>query len=124
MVNLTRSNFKVFNDASKPLNILAIPSTVIKFNSFVTSQTNTNLWTPATGKSIYLTAIQISAAVTAKISLQRANNAVFAVINLTTSITSYNANYFSPIMFNSNESITLTSTNLGEIDITLFGFEI
>lgn len=120
---LTRGNFKIFNDVTNPLNILAIPSTTIKYNQFTTSQTNISLWTPATGKSIYLTAIQISAAVTATIKLQRASNVVFAVINLTTSITSYNANYFSPIQFNVNESISLTSTNLGEIDITLFGFE-
>ncbi len=120
---LPRSNCKVFNDESNPLNILAIPSTVIRYNQFITSQTNTNLWTPTSGKSIYITAIQIYAAVTATIKLQRASNAVFAIVSLTTSITSYNANYFSPIKFNTGESISLTSTNLGEIDITLFGFE-
>lgn len=122
-----RTNFKVFNDASNPLNIFSIPSTIIKYNQFSAAQTNTTLWTPASNKSIYLTAIQISSAgIGVTINLQRAGNSIFAVIILTTTINSYNANYFSPIKFNTNESISLTSTytlTAGNLDITLFGFE-
>jgi len=123
MDDYSRSNFKVFNDLSNPLYISTNPSKTIIYNSLGGAQTNTTLWTPATGLSIYLTAIQISTAalLTVTISLERADNDVFAVIRLTTTINSYNANYFSPIKFNPNETIYVTSSS--GLDITLFGYE-
>ncbi|WP_407311449.1 hypothetical protein [Desulfosporosinus sp. SB140] len=119
-------NEKVFNDSSNPLNVISVLSTVIKFNSFTTSQTSKVLWTPSIGQSINLTAINISAAVGTKISFQRAGNAVFLVVLLNTSISLYNANYCSPVRFDKNESISITSSftlTSGEYDITLIGYE-
>jgi hypothetical protein len=109
---------------SSNLPVAEIPSTIVKYNSFSTAQTNTVLWTPATGKSIYLTAISISSLITINASLQRASNVVFLVASVTSlAPVPFNTSFLSPIKFDSNESIYVTTNAIGAVNITLFGYE-
>lgn len=109
---------------SSNLPVAEIPSIIIKYNSFSTSQTNTVLWTPASGKSIYLTSIAICSLITINVSLQRASNVVFLVAGFSAlSPLPYTTSFFSPIKFNSNESISITTSAVGTVHITLFGYE-
>lgn len=84
------------------------------------------VWTPQTGKRIYLTGIEISTTlpvVATTVQLQRAGNAAFLVVRFNTaSATPYAQSFFSPLQFNINEAITVTSS-LGTVDVTLFGYE-
>jgi hypothetical protein len=109
------------------LPVMENPSSQIIYKGFTSAPTNQVLWTPQTGNSIFLTGIEISStlplAVTA-VNLQRAGNSIFLVARFsTTSPAPFVQSFFSPLQFNKNESISVTST-LTIIDITLFGYEL
>lgn len=121
-----RPNFKVFNDPLAPLYIVEGPSSMI-LNQTLTGGTSLT-WTPATGKSIYLTAIQAASTalltLAVNITLARGNT-TFLAIELTTVVNTYNAAFFSPLKFNTNETVKITNnTALTSINATLFGYEL
>jgi len=107
-----------------PLITREYPSDIVKFQSFTTVQTNTSLWTPASGKSIFLTAIQASAAVPIAIQLNRAGNAPFFSIILTSTQATSSASFPSPIQLEPDEGITVTTNAAGTVNITLIGYEL
>jgi hypothetical protein len=104
------------------------PSPYIVYNHILIAPTHFVLWTPQTGKRIFLTGIEISAelqAIVPATSFERAGNSIFLVARFgTTSPTpsAFVQTFFSPLQFNVNESISVTSA-LTLIDITLCGYE-
>lgn len=121
MENLIRGNFKVFNDTSSPIYTSPLLSTVIKYSTFTESQSHTVLWTPATGKRIYLTAIGSSATATLTAFLERASDLIWLVVRENP----YTQSFMSPIVFEPNESIYLSMTISSlTFDITLIGYEL
>jgi len=58
----------VFN-LEDPLLTREYPSDIVLFRTFTTLQTNTPIWTPDAGKSIYLTSVQVSGPLAASILL-------------------------------------------------------
>lgn len=124
--NVTRVNDKIVNNSTDPLYCNGPLTTVIKRFSFTSSQTNTLLWQPATGKSIYLTALACattSALTTITVNFSRASNAVFLVCRVINS-SPYEQSFFVPVVFNPNETIRLSSTLLlTTLNISLFGYE-
>jgi hypothetical protein len=121
-----RPNFKVFNDPRAPLYIVDGPSNKI-LNQTLTGG-NSLTWTPANGKSIYLTAIQAAstALLTLAVNVTLARGSTtFLEIELTTVVNTYNATFFSPLKFNVNETVKITNnTALTSINTTLFGYEL
>lgn len=119
-----RGNYKVFNDELSPLFTREQASNIIRFNTFATVQTNTTLWTPATGKRICLTAMGTSSLVALVVTLNRAGNAPFLSIVLTTTLAAYSASFPSPVIFAVNESISLATNASGTMSIALIGYEV
>ncbi len=119
-----RVNNNVFNYEGSPLFTRENASNRILYNTFTTAQTNTTIWTPAAGKSIYLTAVQASSLSALTITLNRAGNAPFLSIVLTSSFAAFGESFSSPVKFLANEVITLTTSAAGTIYITLLGYEI
>jgi hypothetical protein len=107
-------------------NLPVIPNSSTIIYSELTTPTNQILWTPQSGKRIFLTGIEISTTlplVVNTVSLQRAGNTVFLVARFsTTSPAPFVQSFFSPLQFNTNESISVTST-IATVDVTLFGFQ-
>lgn len=99
-------------------------SDIIIFRTFSSVQTNAPIWTPASGKSIFLTALQVSASSPAIITLNRENNNPFISIILTNTLATYSESFSSPIRFKLDEGITITSNTTETINITLLGYEI
>lgn len=108
----------------EPLLVREYPSDIVMFNSFSTLQTNRPIWTPSSGKSIFLTAFQVSSSVPLVISLNRENNSPFLSIILTNSLASYGESFPSPIKFMTDEIITITTNATGITNITLLGYEL
>jgi hypothetical protein len=123
MKNKTRLNNNVFNYEATPLFTREYASDIILFNTFSTLQNNTPIWIPATGKRIFLTAIQASSLAALIVTLGRASNAPFLSVNLTTSFATYSESFSSPIKFAANEIISLSTNTAGTINITLLGYE-
>lgn len=126
------TNNNVFNTEGNPLYVInkqgtplysvdTLAANVIKYNSFTGTQSNTAIWTPASGKSIYLTAINLFTTVGLNLSLSRSSGGTF--LSLTFS-SNYSTDYSVPVKFNTNESILISFTlALGTVSVTLFGFE-
>lgn len=114
--------------AYQNLPVAVIPSSSIVYNHLPAASTNVVLWTPQLDKSIFLTGIEISAELQAAVPtvyLQRGGNAVFLVARFSTTTPSESVfvqSFFSPVQFNVNEPISVTSA-LTLLDITLFGYE-
>ena len=119
-----RTNYKVFNDELRPLYTREQTSSIIRFNTFSTLQTNTALWTPATGKRICLTALTASAPAAIVVTLSRAANAAFLVVVLTATLATYSESFPSPLTFAVNERIALTTSAQQTVNITLIGYEV
>lgn len=100
--------------------VYEMPSTIIKYSSFSTIQSHTVLWTPAAGKRIYLTAIDISPAAAVIINLEKSNNSVFLAIQFVGNILPYDRSFSSPVIL-SGINISITTAIL--VNITLYGFE-
>lgn len=113
----------VFNLEDNPLWTREYPSDTILFQSFSTIQTNTPIWTPDSGKSIFLTSLQVSAPAPLAINLNRGGNLPFMSIILTNTLATYGESFPSPIRFNQDEVISITTTTAGPINITLLGYE-
>ncbi len=109
---------------SSPLLTLEYPSDIIMFHTFSTIQSNTPIWTPGSGKSIFLTALEASAPAALIVTLNRASNAPFMSIVLTATLATYGESFPSAIRFEPDEAISLTTSAAGTINITLFGYEI
>lgn len=124
MDNKPRGNYKVFNDELSPLFTREQVSNIVRFNTFSAIQTNTNLWTPAAGKRICLTAVATSALAALVVTLNRTGNAPFLSVVLTTTLATFSESFSSPVIFAVNESITLTTSVLGTMTITLIGYEV
>lgn len=96
------------------------------YNTFATAPSDVVLWTPATGKRIYLTGVEISAVPasgTAEVTLERTDNAAFLVARFVAGAQlNYAQTFFSPVVFNVNEPISVTS-DATTLDVTLFGYE-
>lgn len=122
MDNNTKLMSIVFN-LDEPLIIREYPSDIVLFNTFSTIQTNRPIWTPATATSIFLTAFQVSASVPIVITLNRENNTPFMSIILTDTLASYGESFPSPIKFEPDEIISVTTDVIGTTNITLFGYE-
>ncbi|WP_432409536.1 hypothetical protein [Wukongibacter sp. M2B1] len=116
-------NYNIF--VSSALSTSETPSTIIRYDSFALAQSDTVLWTPSSGKNIYLTSIQMSTLITQTVTLSGSNNGIFLVtrFNGTIAAISYSSNFFSPIKFDTNENISITSNGVGTLDITLLGYE-
>ena len=123
MDNNTRLMSIVFN-LDEPLLIREYPSDIVLFNTFSTIQTNTPIWTPSSDRSIFLTALQVSASVPLVINLNRESNAPFMSIILTSSLASYSESFPSPIKFMPDEVISITTSATGTTNITLLGYEL
>lgn len=116
------ANSIIFSDNNLP--VAQTSATIIKYNLFSAIQTNTVLWTPATGKKIYLTSIVTSSLITLNVNFERASNVVFLVGSITAlAPLPYVVSFFSPIRFNTNESISVTTSAIGAVNITLMGYE-
>ena len=113
----------VFN-LEDPLLTREYPSDIVLFRAFTTLQTNTPVWTPDTGKSIYLTALQVSAPAPLVVQLSRGNNEDFMSIALTNTLATYGLSFPSPIEFNPDEVISVTTDSAGTVNITLLGYEL
>lgn len=113
----------VFN-LEDPLFTREYPSDIVLFRTFTTLQTNTPVWTPGTDKSIFLTALQASAPAPLVVQLNRGNNATFMSIALTNTLATYGISFTSPIEFNPDEIISITTSIAGTINITLLGYEL
>ena len=123
MADNTRLMSLVFN-IDDPINTREYPSDIIKFRTFSTIQTNVNIWTPLSGKSIFLTALQVSSTTPVTITLGRTANTVFMSMVLTSTLTSYGESFSSPIKFNVDEIISFSTTVAATATITLFGYEL
>lgn len=110
----------VFN-LEDPLLTREYPSDIVLFRTFTTLQTNTPIWTPDAGKSIYLTALQSSAPAPLVVQL---NNDTFMSIALTTTLATYGLSFPSPVEFNPDEVISITTGSAGTFNITLLGYEL
>ncbi len=113
----------VFN-LEDPLLTREYPSDIVLFRTFTTLQTNTPIWTPGAGKSIYLTALQSSAPAPMVVQLSRGNNDTFMSIALTTALATYGLSFPSPVEFNPDEVISITTGSAGTVNITLLGYEL
>lgn len=113
----------VFN-LEDPLLTREYPSDIVLFRTFTTLQTNTPIWTPGAGKSIYLTALQSSAPAPMVVQLSRGNNDTFMSIALTTALATYGLSFPSPVEFNPDEVISVTTGSAGTVNITLLGYEL
>ncbi|WP_099468071.1 hypothetical protein [Konateibacter massiliensis] len=113
----------VFN-LEDPLFTREYPSDIVLFRTFTTLQTNTPIWTPGTNKSIFLTALQVSSSAALVVQLNRGNNAAFMSIALTSTLATYGISFPSPIEFNSDEIISITTSTAGTVNITLLGYEL
>ena len=87
-------------------------------------QSNTPIWTPATGKGIFLTAIQASSVSALTLTLSRGGNSPFLSIVLTSSFANFSQSFSSPVKFAQNEVISLSTSVAGTIYITLLGYEV
>lgn len=123
MDNNTKLMSIVFN-LEDPLLTREYPSDIVLFRTFTTLQTNTPIWTPSTDKSIFLTALQVSAPSPLVVQLNRGNNATFMSIALTNTLATYGISFSSPIEFNSDEIISITTNIAGTVNITLLGYEL
>lgn len=123
MNNDTRINNNVFNYEANPLFTREQASDIILFNSFSAVQNNTPIWTPGTGKRIFLTAIQISSLGALTVTLNRNNNLPFLSINLTTAFATYSESFSSPLKFAPGEAISLRTSTAVTVNITLLGYE-
>ncbi len=119
-----RLNNVVFNYEGRPLFTRENASNKILFNTFSTMQSNTPIWTPATGKGIFLTAIQASSVSALTITLSRGGNSPFLSIILTSSFANFSQSFSSPVKFAQNEVISLSTSVAGTIYITLLGYEV
>lgn len=119
-----RTNYKVFNDEVRPLFTREQTSNIVLYNTFATAQTNTPLWTPATGKRICLTAIEASSLAALVVTLTRTGNAPFLSVVLTTTVSAFSESFPSPVIFSANERISLTTNASGTMYITLIGYEV
>ncbi len=113
----------VFN-LEEPLVTREYPSDIVLFQTFTVIQTNTPVWTPDSGKSIFMTALQVSATVPVVIQLNRGNISPFMSIILTSSLATYSESFPSPIQFNSDEAVSVTTSAAGTVNITLIGYEL
>ncbi|WP_312813752.1 hypothetical protein [Sedimentibacter sp.] len=113
----------VFN-LEDPLLTREYPSDIVLFRTFTTLQTNTPIWTPGAGKSIYLTALQSSAPAPMVVQLSRGSNDTFMSIALTTALATYGLSFPSPVEFNPDEVISVTTGSAGTVNITLLGYEL
>ncbi|MBU5425105.1 hypothetical protein KQI41_01665 [Tissierella pigra] len=123
MDNNTKLMSIVFNLEENPLFTREYPSDIIMFQTFSSIQTNTPIWTPAFDKSIFLTALQVSASVPLVIKLNRENNATFMSIIITSTLATYSESFPSPIKFNPDEVISISTNAVGTVNITLLGYE-
>ncbi|QDR81171.1 hypothetical protein [Sporomusa termitida] len=124
MKNKTRTNYNVFNYATRPLFTQEHASDIILFNAFSAIQTNNPLWIPATGKKICLTAVQTSAPAGLTVTLSRTGNQPFLSIVLTAALATYSESFPSPVRFAPDEIISLTTDTAGTMYITLVGYEV
>ncbi len=113
----------VFN-LEDPLFTREYPSDIVLFRTFTALQTNTPIWTPGNDKSIFLTALQVSAPSPLVVQLNRGNNAAFMSIALTNSLATYGISFSSPVEFNPDEIISITTSIAGTVNITLLGYEL
>lgn len=123
MDNNTKLMSIVFN-LEDPLLTREYPSDIVLFRTFTVLQTNTPIWTPGADKSIFLTALQVSAPAPLAVQLNRGNNAAFMSIALTNTLATYGISFPSPIEFNPNEIISITTSIAGTVNITLLGYEL
>lgn len=112
----------VFN-LDEPLFTREYASDIILFRTFSTIQTNTIIWTPTSGKSIFLTALLVSAPTPLVVQLNREGNTPFMSIILTNTLATYSESFSSPIEFKPDEVISITTNIAGTINITLIGYE-
>ena len=107
----------------EPLSTIEYPSDIIIYNTFSNVQTNTPIWTPSSGKSIFLTAFQVSASGPLVINLNMENNAPFMTIILTATLATYGESFPSPIKLVPDEVISITTNVAATTNITLIGYE-
>lgn len=107
-----------------PLSTIEYPSDIVMFHTFSTAQTNTTIWTPDSGKGIFLTAFQVSASVPMVINLNREGNVPFMSTILTATLATYGESFPSPIEFIADEAISITTNATGTTNITLIGYEL
>ena len=121
MANNTKLMSIVFN-LEDPLFTREYASDIVLFRTFSTIQTNTPIWTPTSGKSIFITALQISAPAPVVATLNRGGNTPFMSMILTSTLATYSESFPSPIKFQPDEVVSIT-TNAAAINITLIGYE-
>lgn len=112
-----RQNYHLFNDANSAAYIVSGPSNIIKYNNG-----SSLTWTPGSGKSIYLTAVQIAGLISTSLNITVSGSVVgtFLTVELTSAINTYTASFLSPIKFKVNETLTAPASP----GITLIGYEL
>lgn len=123
MDNNTKLMSIVFN-LEDPLITREYASDIVLFQTFSAVQTNTAVWTPSSGKSIFLTAFQVSAPAPLTLQLMRGSNSLFLSIILTTALATYGESFSSPVKFNPDEVISVTTSAAGTVNISLIGYEL
>lgn len=123
MDNNTKLMSLVFNLETDPLFTREYASDIVLFQTFSTIQTNTPFWTPSAGKTIFLTALQVSTSAPLGINLNREGNAIFMSIILSNALSTYSESFSFPIRFNPDEVISITTNATGPVNITLIGYE-
>ncbi|MCK9444540.1 MAG: hypothetical protein M0Q14_08445 [Tissierellaceae bacterium] len=111
-------------DLGEPLFTREYPSDIVQFQTFTTVQTNTPIWTPGANNSIYLTALQISSLAPVVVEINRENNSPFMSIAITDTLATYGISFSSPIKFNPDEIISITTSAASTVSITLLGYEL
>jgi hypothetical protein len=117
-VNLNmRQNYQLFNDASRAAYVVSGPSNIIKYNNG-----SALTWTPGSGKSIYLTAVQIAGLISTSLNITLSGSVVGKIltVELTSAINTYTACFLSPVQFSVNESLSASASP----GITLIGYEL
>lgn len=120
----SRANYKVFNDEQSPLFTREQVSNIIRFSTYSEAQQNVHLWTPAAGKRICLTAVEVSAQSAMVATLTRTGDSPFLTIVLTTTQATFSESFASPVIFAADEIISLATNVSGEMTITLIGYEV
>ena len=111
--------------AGEQLPVYVTPSNTIKYLSSSALTGHNLIWQPQNGKSIYLTAVNISSLISLNVTLE--HGASFTDF-LTTGFNAlapvpFYSSYLSPIKFSKNESLYVSATVSGLVSISLFGYE-
>ncbi|MBU5425104.1 hypothetical protein KQI41_01660 [Tissierella pigra] len=119
MMKKSIQNSGILQDNQQPFLALEENSNIVKYNSFGILTEKQNLWTPEAQKSIFLTAVQVSAPLPVSIILSDNDND-FLTIRITEPLSSMSQRFPSPYKLGTNNSI-MVSTSDENMECNTFG---